>query len=221
MKKLKELLLEEKFKLEKYLSIVKNRLQDVPEGSLRLSKTKNYIQYYHCTEENKFGKYIGKGNESFIQRLAQKSYDEKVMRLIEKRIKQIEKLADDYENDEIEKIYLKQHRERQCLIEPVEPTWEQKLNKWKSSKYECPIYLKGIGIVYPDFTFLSKKTGEEVYWEHNGKVDAPKYARKMVKKIQAYENNGIFAGEKLILTYETEQMVLNTGKIEQLAKRYL
>ena len=91
MKKLKELLLEEKFKLEKYLSIVKNRLQDVPEGSLRLSKTKNYIQYYHCTEENKFGKYIGKGNESFIQRLDQKSYDEKVMRLIEKRIKQIEK----------------------------------------------------------------------------------------------------------------------------------
>lgn len=88
-------------------------------------------------------------------------------------------------------------------------------------KYECPIYLKGIGIVYPDFTFLSKKTGEEVYWEHNGKVDDPKYARKMVKKIQAYENNGIFAEEKLILTYETEQTILNTGKIEQLVKRYL
>ena len=43
----------------------------------------------------------------------------------------------------------------------------------------------------------------------------------MVRKINAYENNGIYAGEKLILTYETEQTIINTGKIEQLVKRYL
>ena len=49
-------------------------------------------------------------------------------------------------------------------------------------KYECPLYLKGMGIVYPDFTFLSKKTG---------------------------------------ITYETEQTILNTGKIEQLVNKYL
>lgn len=88
-------------------------------------------------------------------------------------------------------------------------------------KYECPLYLKGMGIVYPDFTFLSKKTGQEVYWEHNGKCDDPSYVRNMVKKINAYENTGIFQGERLILTYETEQTILNTGKIEQLVNRYL
>ena len=88
-------------------------------------------------------------------------------------------------------------------------------------KYECPLYLKGVGTIYPDFTFLSRKTGKEVYWEHNGKVDNPEYARKMVRKINAYENNGIFLGERLILTYETEQTILNTGKIEQLVKKYL
>jgi len=81
--------------------------------------------------------------------------------------------------------------------------------------------LNGVGTIYPDFTLLSSKTGEEIYWEHNGKVDDPAYARTMVKKIQAYENNGIFQGEKLILTYETEQTILNTSKIEQLVKRYL
>ena len=88
-------------------------------------------------------------------------------------------------------------------------------------KYECPLYLKGMGIVYPDFTFLSKKTGREVYWEHNGKCDDISYARNMVRKINAYENNGIFQGERLILTYETEQTILNTGKIEQLVNKYL
>lgn len=49
----------------------------------------------------------------------------------------------------------------------------------------------------------------------------PAYAKTMVRKLQAYENNGIFCGEKLILTYETEQTILNTSKIEQLAKKYL
>ena len=83
------------------------------------------------------------------------------------------------------------------------------------------LYLKDIGIIYPDFTFLSPKTGQEIYWEHNGKVDDPAYAQNMVKKIQAYENNGFFQGERLILTYETEQTILNTSKVEQLVKRYL
>ena len=43
----------------------------------------------------------------------------------------------------------------------------------------------------------------------------------MVQKIEAYENNGIFSGERLILTFETQQSVLNTKKIEQLVERYL
>ena len=36
-----------------------------------------------------------------------------------------------------------------------------------------------------------------------------------------YENNGIFSGERLILTFETQQSVLNTKNIEQLVERYL
>ena len=88
-------------------------------------------------------------------------------------------------------------------------------------KYECPLYLKGLGIVHPDFTFLSKKNNEEIYWEHNGKCDDSTYAKHMVKKINAYEDNGIYPGERLILTYETEQTILNTNKIEQLVQKYL
>ena len=44
-------------------------------------------------------------------------------------------------------------------------------------------------------------------------VDSPEYARSMVRKIEAYENNGIFSGERLILTYETEQNILSTEEI--------
>jgi hypothetical protein len=262
MKGLRHLLLEEQFRLENIIRETKPRLENAPVGRLRLSKSHNHVQYYCCTEERKSGEYLSKENQTLIQQLAQKSYDEKILRLAEKRILQIKKLVHDYVDDELEKIYLEEHLERQKLIIPVEPTWEQRLNEWKAKeyagkgfydnapiiltekgervrsksekimadyfykrgieyKYECPLYLKGLGIVHPDFTLLSKKNNEEIYWEHNGKCDDAIYAKNMVKKINAYEDNGIYPGERLILTYETEQTILNTNKIEQLVQKYL
>ena len=200
----------------------------MPEGSMRLSKSNEYIQYYHCTEENKSGKYIAKGNDELIQALAQKSYDERLLQLAEKRLKQIDRILVDYEEDEIEKIFKKEHAERQRLIQPIEPTWEQRVKMWRAEeyqgkgfregipviltdrgervrsktekimadyfyrhgieyKYEKPIYLKGMGTIYPDFTFLTKRAEDEVYWEHCGMIDSPEYARNMVRKIEMYE----------------------------------
>ena len=52
-------------------------------------------------------------------------------------------------------------------------------------------------------------------------MDDPVYAKNAIRKIQAYENNHIFPGDRLILTYETEQSILSTGKIEQMVKKYL
>lgn len=256
MKGLKELLTKEQKRLSDIVEITKTRLKEAPEGRLRISKSHGYHQYYQGQN------YITKNNEELIQRLAQKTYDEKVLRAAEKTLAQIKKLADSYDEDEISKIYFEEHELRRKLIIPVEQTWQQRLTDWRSKeykgkefgdtdpviltergervrsksekimadyffrheieyKYECPIYLKGMGMVYPDFTFLSRKTGEEIYWEHAGKMDEPVYARKAIRKIQAYENNNIFTGERLILTYETERTILNTGKIEQLVKRYL
>ena len=90
-----------------------------------------------------------------------------------------------------------------------------------SYKYEHPIFLKGFGVVYPDFTFLSRKTGEEIYWEHDGRMDDPEYARKAIRKIETYEKNGIFPGQKLILTFETLQDGLDMKVVESLVKEYL
>lgn len=214
MKGLKKLLLAEQARLERIILVTKERLQTAPEGNLRLSKCQNYLQYYHCTDKKKKGTYIRKENMDFIQKLAQKSYDEQVLRLAQKRFSQIKRMMKDYDDDEITNLYYKEHIERQKLVQPVEPTWEQRVQEWKNReykgkdfqegtpviltekgervrsksekimadyffrqgieyKYECPIYLRGMGTVYPDFTFLSRKTGQEVYWEHNGKMDVP------------------------------------------------
>lgn len=259
---LKEVLLSEKYRMEELIQKASARLKAAPEGTLRISKSHNNSQYYWCTPERKRGIYITKNNLELAKRLAQKEYDEKVLRLAQKRYLQLERLTKDYDDNEIENIYLREHTERKKYIKPIEPTWKQRIEEWRQReyegkgfqegasliltdrgeqvrsksekiladyffrngieyKYECPLYLKRTGTVYPDFTFLSKKTGQEIYWEHCGKADDPKYAKNMVRKINTYEDNGIFPGERLILTFETEQTILSTGKIEQLADRYL
>ena len=263
MSSLREMLLYEQARLEKILRKTEVQLKDAPQGTLRLSNSKKWTQYYHCTsEDRKNGVYIAKSNDKLIHQLAQKSYDEKIFKLAEKRLSQIKRITKDYDDDEIEKIYLKEHCERRKFIHPIEPTWEQQLKSWMNQeyegkpfredtpiilteqgervrsksekimadyfyrngilyKYECPLYLENFGIVHPDFTFLSKKTRKEIYWEHDGRMDDPIYAKNAVKKIEAYEKNDIYPGERLILTFETEQTILSTQIIECMVNRYL
>lgn len=197
-----------------------------------------------------------------VRQLAQKKYNQSILKKAEIRLKQVKKITRDYSDDEIEQIYDKLHKERQLLVMPIEPTWEQKLAQWDGEtyqgkefyegtaviitekgervrsksekiladyfyrnniiyKYEKPLFLKGYGTVYPDFTFLSRKTGEEIYWEHEGMMDKSDYAKTAVKKLESYQKNGIYLGERLIATFETEQTLLNSQIIEQLVQKYL
>ena len=88
-------------------------------------------------------------------------------------------------------------------------------------KYECPIVLKGMGKIHPDFTALNVKRRKIYYWEHLGKLDDPDYARKNVFRINTYEKNGIFHGENLITTWETSTLPLDVKLVDELINHYL
>ncbi|MCR5704117.1 MAG: hypothetical protein K6G85_05790 [Eubacterium sp.] len=260
---LKEKLWDEAERLCNIKAQVEKNLIDVPEGCLRIGKSQGCVQYYQCKKgESHNGTYLPKKEIELVKRLAQKSYDEKVLKRVSKRLAQIESILRDYEDNEIESIYLKEHPERRKLIEPVELTYQQRIEKWmnvpyadkpfrsdapviitnrgirvrsKSEKimadyfdsmgvqykYECPLELKPYGIIYPDFTFLSHKTGRELYWEHEGMMDSPEYARTAVMKIGLYEKNGIFPGEDLIITFETSTSVIDMELVKQFTEKYL
>lgn len=263
MGNLREMLLKEQYRLENILQKVVKELKNAPPGTLRLSSSKKEVQYYHCVPEGKKnGKYISKTEKEFIRSLAQKDYNEKILKLTKKRLSQIIRLTKDYDDEEIEQVYWNEHIERRKLIRPVEATWEEQLSQWMSKKYnkkefrdeapmiitnrgervrsksekiladyfdqngiaykyECPLYIKGVGIIYPDFTFLSKKIKQEIYWEHDGRMDDPVYAQNAIRKIQTYEENGIYPGERLILTFETTKSVLNMRLVDNLVSKYL
>lgn len=88
-------------------------------------------------------------------------------------------------------------------------------------RYEYPIYLNGLGRIYPDFTVLNVRTRKEIYWEHLGMMDDPVYVENALQKIGLYEQNGIFPGESLILTYETKKNPINQKLIICMIQHYL
>ena len=262
---LKEMLCEEKERLEKIKVSVDRNLIDVPEGNLRISSSKGHPQMLRCLydekSEKKIEEYIRKDNRSLACALAQKEYDASVQKLVDRRLKQINKIATEYEDDEIEQIFNRRHPARKAMIDPVERTWEQTVDEWirmpydgkefqpyipeiytkkwervrsKSEKiladlfndmnipykYECPLYLNGIGTIYPDFTLLSYKCRKEIYWEHFGIMDNPEYAEKAIKKVDTYIKNGIFPGERLLMTFESKNYAISDTVVMNMIKKY-
>ena len=261
MQKFKDALREEQKRLEEIIAKAKKENEHMPEGNLRISKHKNRCRYYHCVHDRN-GIYIPKRNMILREQLAQKAYNSSIINIAEEQLAKINKMLEIDADEEMKKMYDSLHPDRKKLINPIEDTWENNLQKWFAApyqgkefqegapmiltengervrsksekiladyfyhagisyKYEHPIFLKGFGVVYPDFTFLSRKTGEEIYWEHDGRMDDPEYARKAIRKIETYEKNGIFPGQKLILTFETLQDGLDMKVVESLVKEYL
>ena len=88
-------------------------------------------------------------------------------------------------------------------------------------RYECPLVLRNLGIVHPDFTVLNPRTRKVYYWEHLGMMDDPAYVERALKKISAYEEQGIFLGESLIITYETSKCPLDQKQLQRMIGHYL
>lgn len=221
MQGLKKLLLKEQKNLEMICSKVENELKSVPKGNLRISKDKNKVRYYHCVEDNE-GTYISK-------------IDSELPKLHTQRQLLVTPIEPIWEK-ELVRWYDSEYHGKEFYEGTAEIVTEKgERVRSKSEKiladyfyrnnilyqYEKPLYLKGYGTIYPDFTFLSKKTRKEIYWEHEGMMDKPEYAKSAVKKIESYQRNGIHLGERLILTFETELTVLNSQIVEELVEKYL
>ena len=263
MKEIRNLLKER----EKYLCELKSEkekeLKTAPEGLLRVCNSRNRIQYYYRTEPKDFnGVYIKEKDIHLAQGLAQKDYDQRILRAIEKELECIKKYFANYPERNVEQVYGSLHKERQRLIRPIRETDEQYIQNWRNVeyegkgfaedapefytsrgervrsksewiiaellekegipyRYEYPVYLRGFGKVYPDFTVLNVRTRKEIYWEHMGMMDNPIYAEKAVNKIHTYEQNGMFQGEELLVTYETSKSPLNQKVIMRMIQRYL
>lgn len=189
----KEQLLQEQYRLEQILKKTQEQLKTAPEGILRLSNTKKWTQYYYyLPEKREEERYISKGNVDLIRKLAQKSYDEKVVRLVEKRLAQIKRIVRDYDDGEIEKLFFNEHRERQKWICPVEPVWDQILQAWLSEKYEGKQFREGEPVILTDRGERVRSKSEKIIADYLFRKGIPyKYEKPLYLKGLGSENTGI------------------------------
>ena len=88
-------------------------------------------------------------------------------------------------------------------------------DKGLAYRYEEPLLLLGFGTVHTDFKIMHPRRREIVCLEHNGMMDIPEYADKAVARVDAYEKNGYYEGDRLLLTFETSTKPLDTETLSK------
>lgn len=88
-------------------------------------------------------------------------------------------------------------------------------------RYEYPLILNNGQVIHPDFTALNVRTRKELYFEHLGMMDDENYADSALRRILNYEKNGIFPGDRLILTHETSKTPIDMRLLERIITQYL
>ena len=121
-------LLEIKNKLEK-------ELESMPRGCLRIvsngSVSKNPNYYLRLDSKDWKGTYIKAKDKDLAIRLAQKDYNQKVLRAAKIELLAIDKFLFHYPKVNVEQIYENLHIERQKLITPIQITDEEYRRNWE------------------------------------------------------------------------------------------
>ena len=87
--------------------------------------------------------------------------------------------------------------------------------------YEPEFLSDGKILLCPDFALLNLRTRRTWYWEHFGLMSDPRYSESFCKKIDTYQKNGIYIGDGLIVTFESQNTCIDTRDINILIDKYL
>ena len=120
------------------------RLKHAPRGSLHITGRKGEAPQFYLFDKEKTqqgkepecGVYVGRKPNIQVKELAQKDYDEKMIKWIKKTQRKIQDVLNCYEQGGAELIYNRLSDVRKELVNPIEPTIEQFLDEWKSSKIQ-------------------------------------------------------------------------------------
>ena len=151
-------------KREEQLKSLKQQLEasihNAPSGNLKIIKCRGVEQYYMDSPEIRKvypnGKYLRKSNSELAGKLAQRSYDERLLAEVEKQLKNIQYTMTKCEKEEIVKIealhnvYDKMSLLRKKLVNPRIVSDEQYTVQWLSKAYSGKEFMDGQPEIYTE-----------------------------------------------------------------------
>lgn len=138
--------------LQKVSAQKRKQLKNAPDGYLRIMSTSAGWRYYHVQSGDRGpGTYLNaKKHFKTIQKLAQKSYDGKVLRAAEQELKAWEMLASFFPDMTMEEVFYALSPARQALVTPIYATDEEYRKQWESVEYEPGYFKAGQPEYYTD-----------------------------------------------------------------------
>ena len=123
---------------------IKNQLENMPDGRLRISNDRGNLRYYYVTEgKDPSGKYITKENRNLASELAQKDYIKKLYVEVEEELQDIDQYLHKHSSTNLEDIYRNMNDHRKNLINPLVLPDELYVQQWNQESYPTnPYYLE-------------------------------------------------------------------------------
>ena len=124
--------------LEQLLIDLQKSTKFFPAGRLRISQKKNHTEFYHVTSnQEKQGTYLSHAKIKLATQLAQKDYNTRLIKLLEKEIDALQNYLYQTENCRAQQnMYKSLSLPRQKLISPVTLSDQEYIKKWESIKWE-------------------------------------------------------------------------------------
>lgn len=122
--------------LEEIIKKVSDRLPEAPSGTLRIGKSNNKVQYYHRDGgRGDNGKYIPLSRKNLVCALAQKSYDEELLKVAKSEYELLQNfLSTKFKLPE--QVFSSLSPQRQQLVVPEIITDAEYAKQWLMQEYE-------------------------------------------------------------------------------------
>lgn len=135
--------------LETLLSFINQQQENMPQGKLRISKSRGILRYYNIIDpKDTLGSYIPKGKQEIVNKLAEKDYLNKLKKEVEVELHDINSYLKKHNSSNLEDIYRNMNDYRKNLITPLVLPDELYVQQWKNESYTINPYFD-INKIYP------------------------------------------------------------------------
>lgn len=143
--------------LQKLLFTKKKSYEKAPQGRIRISQNGGHPEYYLVTERGSLrGKYLPHSQKTLARQLAQKDYDARLIKLLQKEISALQNYMKQTCNGRaIPELYDSLCPARRSLITPVTLTNEQYVARWQDISWKGRPFA-------PDAPYICTAHGERV-----------------------------------------------------------
>ncbi|MCR5557824.1 MAG: hypothetical protein K6F75_09735 [Butyrivibrio sp.] len=139
-----EIMLKRKEKLEELIAKKSRLIQQAPKGSLRILKRKGYNQYFIRTDpKDTNGVYIPKAKMALARQLAQKDYDEKIVKAAKAEQAVLDGYMKKLKKDALTNVYGTLDPAKRELVTPILMDDDEFIRAWRTEEYEPMLFDEG------------------------------------------------------------------------------